>query len=131
MAHVLELGRNVLPPLYISSRLMAALHVENAGTLHLLYEGQDDEGRCQYHYLVEDINHQVLHEGHDLRSGVGGEVNYSAMMDALLSFLLAYAEGYVFESTENSSGDESFDEWCYLNDSELESAKLDLQEDIE
>lgn len=123
MTHTLVLGENVLPPLYISSRLMTALHVENAGTLHLLYKGRNDEGRCRYLYAVTDINDQVIDEDL-LFSGVGADVDYLRTMEALLSFLGHYAEEY----RSTMTGEGTFEEWCYLHDTELASAQLNLQE---
>lgn len=110
-------------PLHISSRLMAALHVENAGTLHLHYEGRDYEGRCQYHYVVTDENDQVIHEGKDLYSGCHSRVDYLRTMESLLSFLGHYGEEY-----QSTMEGDSFHEWCYLHDTELASAQFDLQE---
>ncbi len=114
----------VRAPLHISSRLVAALHIPNVGTLHLRAEGREAENRVQYHYIVEDTNHQVIHEGHDLCSGVGFDVDYTSTMESLLAFLEHYGEEY-----QHDMDGTDFEEWCYLNSDELSMARFDLQED--
>ncbi len=87
-------------PLIISSRLMAALKLGDAGTLHLHAEGRTAEGRVQYLYVIEDGAGNVLEEDTSLSSGVGAEVDYLVAMCTLLGFLDAAGESS--ESSENS-----------------------------
>jgi hypothetical protein len=136
MISVLD-GEAVVPPLFISSRLMAAYRIEGAGTLHLHNIGRDEEGRAQYHYLVEDTEGNVVDGGTDFFSGVGAPVDYRAQMESYLSFLLNDAEHYKYthEMGTTSFCDEhagecprlKAGEWAYMNDSELQMAQLEIE----
>lgn len=114
---------SVHPPLFVSSRGMAALHIDGVGTLNLIAYGVDDEYRMRYHYVVEDADGQTIHEGRDLCSAARAGVDYPNMMVSLLGFLGAYAEEY-----RSAMVGDDFYEWCYLHDDELSMARLDLEE---
>jgi hypothetical protein len=116
----------VASPLYISGRLMAALKIDGAGTLHLHAEDRDGEGRVVYRYLIEDEQGTQLEEGRDLRSGVGAEVDYTSTMATLLSFLSAAAEAG--QDGENSDlFSPAVREWAEQHSDEIAMAECDLE----
>ncbi len=120
------LGGEVPAPLHISSRLMAALTIPGAGTVHVSADRRDGEGRVVYSYVLEDADGRHLVTGEDLRSGVGADVDYRATVGTLLSFLSAAAE-----SSEGSESAEIFSPevtaWARENATEIEGATLDLE----
>lgn len=79
-------------PLYISSRLAAALDIPGAGTLHLHAERTTGDGRTEYRWEIVDASGADVGSGLDMRSGVGGDADYASPMRAFLSFLLYAAE---------------------------------------
>lgn len=119
-------------PLYISSRLMAAVDVEGAhgrvGTLHVGTHLRDAEGRIRYRYVVENASGVVLDEGSDLRSGVGAQVDYSDIMATLVGFLGACAEAG--DDGENADlFDADLRAWCQENSYELDVLGAELDRD--
>ncbi len=122
-------------PLHISARLMAALTIEDVGTLHLHAEHRDAEGRVVYRYVVEDVDGTVLADGTDLSSGVGADTDYVATMGTLISFLTAAAESADYADGTGGHG-ENADlfpaacvQWAQQHTDELEMSALDLSGD--
>ncbi|WAL67127.1 hypothetical protein ORV05_04885 [Amycolatopsis cynarae] len=121
----------VRAPLFISSRLMAALRIDGVGTLHVNAENRDSDGRVVYAYVVENSEGTELETGFDLRSGVGADVDYSAAMGTLLSFLEHAADVYragMCANTEESSFSAAVQEWAYLNSEEISAARADFED---
>jgi hypothetical protein len=85
----------VRPPLFISSRLMAALRIEGVGTIHLCADRCDQENRVVYRYIVEDADGCQLGSGCNFRSGVGADVDYTRTMCALLALLAVRVQPHV------------------------------------
>lgn len=126
----------VNPPMFISSRLMAAIRIdegtETGGTVHLLHEGTDRDGRQSYSWVVEAADGTELETGADLRSGVGDEPDYTSMMATLLSFLDAAAEAYrAGMDGRTSDNADMFSpavmEWAYMNSDELGVLSFELR----
>ncbi len=121
-------------PLYISGRLMAALDIDGAGTLHLSALGTDAEGRQTYEYVIADQTGRALITRDDLRSGVGGQVDYLAMMGTLLAFLNHTAEQYASTMGSEPADGWSFNAevagWAYCNDDALQSAAMDVDPEM-
>ena len=114
-------------PMFIGSRLMAAVKVADGGTIHI--EPSRTEGlHTVWHYVIETAEHGT-HEDSDLRSPIEDSDIHKAM-SSLLSFLGAAAEAYRHEmrtsrETENSDMfPDAINEWAYLYDTEL----FELQE---
>lgn len=120
----------VAAPLFISARLMAALKIDGAGTLHLEALGRDG-GRVTYRYVVEDEQGRILAQGNDLSSGVGASIDYRATMGTLLSFLGAAAESYDYRAEYPDTSDDLFPdacmEWAYMHADELAIAHMELE----
>ena len=123
-------------PMFISSRLMAALRIdegsETGGTIHISHDGTSREGRQRYSYVIEDAAGTVLDEGSDLSSGVGDEADYGKAMATLLSFLTAAAESYEYELRGGDSDNSDLFapaamEWAYMNSDELSEAEMELE----
>ncbi len=117
---------SVSAPLFISSRLMAALAVEGdtGGIINLEHTGTNGEGRQTYRWLIETHDHVELGQGDDLSSGVGDEPNFTSMMATLLSFLGAGAESYRYTMDGHTSDNADLFppavmEWAYINDDAL------------
>lgn len=114
-------------PLFISGRLMAALKIDGAGTLHLLAGTRTGEGRIPYTWTIEDADGTELESGDDLSSGVGDPVNYPRTMGTLIAFLGAAAE------RDGDDGDPALfnpavTEWARQNSDELTMAGLEMDE---
>ena len=81
------------PPMFISSRHMAAVRVGDVGgTIHIAPHERDNEGRAVWRYVIEDSDGTTLDDATDLRSGAGDDVDACKMMGTLLGFLGAAAE---------------------------------------
>lgn len=123
------------PPLFISSRLMAAVRVGDAGgTIHIEPHQRNQEDRAVWHYVIEDSDGTVLDDGTDLRSGAGADFDARKMMGTLLGFLGAAAESYRYMmSGQTSENDDLFPpdvtEWAYQHDDELAGLALELDDD--
>jgi hypothetical protein len=123
------------PPLFISSRLMAAVRVGDAGgTVHIEPRGRDHEDRAVCRYVIEDSDGAVLDDGTDVRSGVRDDFDARKMMGTLLGFLGAAAESYRY--TMHGQTSENVDlfppdvtEWAYQHDDELAALALELDDD--
>lgn len=124
-------------PMFISSRLMAAVRVdegtETGGTIHISHAGTTREGRQRYSYVIEDATGKVLEEGSDINSGVGDEPNYGKAMATLLSFLTAAAESYEYEMRGGDSDNHDLFspavmEWAFMNSDELAELELELDQ---
>lgn len=121
-------------PMFISSRLMAALKLDTAGTLHIEHIAFD-QGRATYHYIIEDADRRVLFEGNELRSGVGSDVDYIGTMSSLLSFLESEADSYcrTMGASEPQDGwqfNAKTAEWAYMHDDELAVAHDEIEHRI-
>lgn len=111
----------VRAPLFISSRLMAALKVGD-GTIHLSADHITSDGRLAYAYLVEDSTGATIHAGNDLCTGVGTtEVDYTAMMATFLAF--ADHDGDEYRAEMDGT---PWQEWCYQNSDEIGMARCEL-----
>lgn len=149
----------VQSPMFISSRLMAALKIEGGtheldppgGTVHIEASGREADtypptgartsrsvpGRVAYGCVIEDDNGKVLYEGDGIRSGVGSKVNYAQAMATTLHFIAHDAELYRLCMGDWANADEDHQpnfneavaEWAYLNSDEIEMAAYDLDPD--
>ena len=119
-------------PLYISSRLMAALDVPGAGTIHVTWDRLDAENRVVYRYVVEAADGSVIAEGDDMRSGVGAPVDYRDAVGTLLAFLAFAADQYRTHMGDDDGPADGWVfppdvcEWAYMNEAELLMAEADL-----
>lgn len=128
---------SVESPLYISSRLMAALDLPGAGTIHVHAETRDAEGRVVYRYVVEGEDGSVVAQGDDLRSGVGVPVDYRDAVGTLLAFLSHAAEQYDHWDVDGRGdppdgwafGSREVCEWAYMHDSEIIDAENVMSDD--
>lgn len=127
-------------PLFISSRLMAAVRVEGAGVIHLHAVDRDEEGRVVYRYVVEDTTGKVVMRGDDYHSGALALIDYRTAMATLIDFLQADGEHYRYghnmgteqQCTElDGRCDLKRLEWCYQHDSQLAAARWEIVKDEE
>jgi hypothetical protein len=122
------------PPLFISSRLMAAIRVGDHGaTIHVEPVGHTPDGRIAWRYIVEDNAGQVLDDATDLHSGIGDQIDSRRTLATLLSFLSAAAESYRHTMTGPSSDNADMFppdlmEWAYEHDDELAALALELDQ---
>jgi hypothetical protein len=140
------LGTNVVPPMFISSRLMAAYKIPLAGTLHIIADHYDEEMRLVYHTVIEPVKwcssrrHDWVYDDRGdetmrpLRSAVNARVDYADTMRSLLSFLLADGErwahvqaGHAIEDAGIYSFTARVAEWAWMFDTELQTAQHELE----
>jgi hypothetical protein len=135
---------DIYPPLFISSRLMAAVTIgdsETGGILHLNIEGRNDEGRVVYSWVITDGQHKELERstpGGELNSGVGDDPDYTKMMGTFISFLESAAETYrhtMGTATTDTDGDPlpfnpAVMEWAYMNSEELSQVHMVLEPEM-
>jgi hypothetical protein len=120
-------------PMFISARLMAAVRIPNAGTIHIEPVHRDTDGRIVWRHVIEDDHHQVLDDATDLHTGAGDDLDARKTMTTLLAFLTAAAEAY--RHTMNGHHSDNADmfppqvtEWAYDHDDELAALILELEE---
>ena len=118
---------NVPAPMFISSRLMAALKLPDGSTAHVSYLGRTYEGRQHYEWAIDDADGKQLGTDNDLHSGVGSPADYREAMESLLAFLGAAAE-----STDGGENADLFPiavvEWARENSDEIGSLAYELEE---
>ncbi|MFE7503853.1 hypothetical protein [Promicromonospora sp. NPDC057488] len=122
-----------------STRMLVARH---AGSLHLAlwHDGAtpDEHGgyRQRYGYRIADatVPGALPHDGRDIHSGVGADVDTTAGMTSLVAFLSAAAEAYRYQMSNPLSAPENlnlFPAWvteaAYLNSDELTTLALELE----
>lgn len=119
------------PPLFISARLMAAVRIAGTSTIHIQPIRRDTENRVVWRYIIEDHDHQVLHDAADLRTGVGDHPDPHKAIASLLGFLGAAADAY--RHTMYGHDSENTDlfppevtEWAYEHDDEITALALEL-----
>lgn len=113
-------------PMFISSRLMAALKIEDIGTIHV-HAGDSDGGRVAYNCIIEDADGNVLYDGDGIRSGVGSAVDYARAMATTLHFISHDADLYRLCMGDWATADEDHQpgfneavaEWAYQHDGDL------------
>lgn len=117
---------NIVAPLFISSRLMAAIKIDGdtGGTIHVCHAGMV-EYKQTYRWLVEDKEGNVLGEGTDLRTPEG---TYTEVMETLIGFLEYAADVYRSDMGAGTHEDSTLFppalmEWAYMNDAELSMAR--------
>lgn len=121
----------VRAPLFISSRLMAALRLEDGSQIHLSASHRDSDGRVVYEWIIDDPDGRTVATGTDLRSGCYAEVNYTDTMGSLLSFLGACAESLAY-GPEGENADlfpVSAHAWITDHAEELDYLAYELGED--
>lgn len=114
--------RNEVPaPMFISSRLMAALRMDDGSTVHVSADGQ---------WAVDGPSGVELGEstgGDEIGWGAGGFPGYAEAMSTLLSFLSACAESY--PDGENADlFPVPVAKWADQHSDELSMAEFDLSE---
>ncbi|MFI8526293.1 hypothetical protein ACIGB8_17675 [Promicromonospora sukumoe] len=134
-AHLSGMSNDTFP----STRMLAA---RQAGSLHLAlwHDGRtpDEHGgfRQRYAYRIADatVPGALPHDGRDIHSGVGADVNTTAGMTSLVAFLSAAAEAYRHQMSRPLSAPENlnlFPAWvteaAYLNSDELTMLALELK----
>lgn len=121
---------NVPAPMFISSRLMAAVKLPDGSTIHVSYLGSTYEGRQHYGWAIDDANGKHLGAGEDLKSGYGAPADYREAMSSLLSFLGAAAES--LEEGENANlFPRAIVDWARQNNDEIVMMAFDLEESAE
>ena len=126
---------SVESPLYISSRLMAALDLPGAGTIHVHAEMRDSEDRVVYRYVVESAGGAVVAEGDELRSGVGVPLDYRDAVVTLLAFLTHASEQYRAHMGDDDAPADGWVfprdacEWAYMHDAEIGMAESLLSDE--
>ena len=123
----------------LSTRKLVA---RQAGSLHLAlwHDGTtpDEHGgyRQRYAYRIADatVPGAQPHDGRDIHSGVGAEVDTTAAMRALVTYLSAAADAYQHQMSNPLSAPENLDlfpawatEAAYLNSDELTMLALELE----
>lgn len=119
-------------PLYISSRLMAAVDVlsideSKVGTLHVENLGH------AWRYVVTDADGAELVDGADLR--MLSDAEPAATLATLISFLTAAAESHDYEMRTGREGENASlfppacVEWAYQNSDELIMLEIGLNDD--
>lgn len=129
----------VTPPMFISSRLMAALKIDGAGEVHLEADQRTIDNRVNYRTVIVDAEGRELYDGRGISSGVGNSVDYTAAMETTLSFLEHDGDLYRSCMGDWASADEdskplwneAVAEWAYQHDMEISSARLDLEDQME
>jgi hypothetical protein len=121
------------PPLHISARLMAAVRVGDASTIHISPVRRDAEGRVVWRYIIEDHDRHVLDDAACLRSGTGDDIDPHKAMATLLGFLTAAAEAYSrsMYGPHSENADlfpPDVTEWACRHDDELAAIALELTE---
>lgn len=121
----------VRSPLYISSRLMAALRLEDGSQLHVGALDRDGEGRVRYEWIIDGPNGRMVATDTDLRSGCGAAIDYTDTMRSLLTFLSACAESLSYGPDGENSDlfPENAHAWIIDHAEELEVLEYDLRED--
>lgn len=120
----------VQSPMFISSRLMAAIRIGETATIHIEAANRTSDDRVRYHYIIEDKG-KTIDEGTDLHSGCSADVDYRDAMETLLAFLDHAAESYRYKMTadvEESSFSADMQEWCYMMSGEIEGALYNVSE---
>lgn len=141
MTNIGEISIHDLPPRgFISSRLMAAIKMEDVGTLHMLAIRRDEENRLVFHTVIEDYLGRVLYddEGKDenapIRSMASDPIFYRGHFGSLLSFLLSDAEAYAHHMGMTQPDDpyifgEEIAAWAYSHDQSLTFLDMDINPD--
>jgi hypothetical protein len=121
-------------PMFISSRLMAAVRVGDSGaTIHIEPTDRDDDGRMVWRYVIEDSGGYVLDDATGIRSGAGDPLDSRKTMATLLSFLGAAADSYRHTMTGGRSDNANMFppevmEWAYEHGEELTELAFDLED---
>lgn len=118
--------RRIDPPLTITSRLLAGLRMEGAGTVHVEPLHRDEDGRVVYRWYVDGPNGEELGCGEDIRSGAGDDVDYRETVGNLLAFLHACAESRRYGGEGAALFDEIVGAWAEQYDDAIEVALLEL-----
>lgn len=124
----------VQEPLFISSRLMAAIKLDDGSTLHIGHDGYSF-GRVRYEWIIDNSDGKEIARsegnGGHIYSGVGSDVDYKEAMGSLLSFLTAAVESYQYAGWEGENANlfsRPVVEWACENSSELEYAHFEFTE---
>lgn len=119
----------VTPPLFISSRLMAAIVIEGdtGGIVNIEYAGTTRDGQHAYRWVIEGHDHTEIGQG-DGPQTASDEANYTTAMETLLGFLEAGAESYRHTMSGGTSDNSDLFppavmEWAYMNSDELAMAR--------
>lgn len=115
-------------PMFISSRLMAAIKIGDHSVCHIEAAGPAGyEDRITYKWLIEHEG-VVLGEAADITCV--GDVDYRQAMSTLLTFLEAAAEAVAYgpDSDNIDLFPETVMEWAAENDTDIQVAHLDLEE---
>ena len=119
----------ILPPLRITSRLMAGVKIGEA-TVSIEYAHTLD-GRQVYRWLI-DLASGGEFQGEDLRSGAGGGTLQEGL-ENLLCFLGAFAESRKWCNGDCEDGNcrlfpEGLSEWAVQNSDEIDMLECELEE---
>lgn len=119
------------PPVFISSRLAAAVTVAGA-TVSVEPTGRADRhGKPEWRWYV-DTPDGAEHSGAELY-GWGGS---AAMLETLLAFMAACGESVNYRDRTGRGGDNAelfppaVAEWCAANESELSAVGFDVAESL-
>jgi hypothetical protein len=112
-------------PMIVTSRLMAGMVIEGAGTVHVEVVGRSDEGRVVYGYVIEGVNGRELYASQDVESGVGADPDFCSAARTILGFLSADGDAYRGAMArggvpvEPYAFGEEMAEWAYMFESEI------------
>ena len=103
-----------------------------AGALAVESTGEySQDGREMFAYTIRNGEGEVLQEGQDLRSGVGGEADAEKMMASLLGFLGASAEAVDEQSDNWDLFNAGVREWAKANADEIAVLEVETEKRIE
>jgi len=119
-------------PFVITSRLMAGVKIGSAEISVGYSRFTSHDGRTRYQYCIDHDKNS--HESNELFSGVMGGGLLDGM-ESLLSFLGAAADAYRYNMRGNGRKSDNSDlfpewvmEWAYMNSSEIDCVKLDIED---
>jgi hypothetical protein len=99
------------------------------GSLSVTSNGERSaDNREIFTYIIRNGEGEILSEGSDLKSGVGGDVPAEKMMASLLSFLGAAAEARGPESDNWDLFNEATREWAQANSDELAMLEVEMED---
>jgi len=105
------------------------LDMGDAGSLRVESTGEwNKDNRESFAYVIFDAQGEVLHEGKDLMSGVGGEEDVDKMMASLLDFLSASAEASGPDSDNWDLFPAVVRDWAKANSDELSILAVEMEE---
>jgi hypothetical protein len=110
----------IYPPMFISSRLLAAIRVGDS-TISIDHLERENDGRDRYQFFIDAPS--FIYTSSKLRTGRQGG-NHQEAMKSLIAFLLAASEH------QSSNFPKHVNEWAFQNEMFLQECSLELEEKI-